>query len=284
MRDDFAIFILSHGRANNVKTVATIQRENYTGRWYIICDDEDEQIDSYKVNFGEEHIIIFNREKYVNLTDTFDNFDNRNSIVFARNACFDIAKDLGLNYFWELEDDYNIFRSRFFDGVQLSSYEVMDLDSIIDIAIEFLDESNALTIAFSQTGDLIGGFNSSMFRDRVTRKAMNTFFCKVSKPFKFIGRMNDDVNIYTSLGSQGELFFTLADITLEQCDTQKNKGGNTDMYIKFGTYIKSFYSVMVCPSSVKICDMGQTNRRIHHLVDWERTVPKIISDRFKVKE
>ena len=39
-REDFAIFILSHGRANNVKTVKTLEREGYTGKWYIICDNE----------------------------------------------------------------------------------------------------------------------------------------------------------------------------------------------------------------------------------------------------
>ena len=38
------------------------------------------------------------------------------------------------------------------------------------------------------------------------------FFCKTDRPFKFVGRMNDDVNTYVSLGDKGNLFFTVVDI------------------------------------------------------------------------
>ena len=41
MRDDFAAFILSHGRANNIKTVKALKEGNYTGKWYFLLDDED---------------------------------------------------------------------------------------------------------------------------------------------------------------------------------------------------------------------------------------------------
>jgi hypothetical protein len=73
-------------------------------------------------------------------------------------------------------------------------------------------------------------------------------------------------------------------MTLNQLDTQQNKGGNTEMYKELGTYVKSFYSVVCNPSSVKIAEMGCDHKRIHHLVEWEQAVPKIISDRFKIKE
>lgn len=281
MREDFAIFILSNGRANNVKTVNTILREGYTGKWYIICDNEDSQLQQYKNNFGCEHLLIFDKLVESKRSDTFDTIEQRNTVLFARNVCFDIAKKLNLKYFLELEDDYTIFRSRLYDGNKLASIEIMDMDSIILEMLEFLDLSGALTVAFAQTGDLIGGIGSKVYKERLTRKAMNSFFCRVDRPFKFLGRMNDDVNAYTSLGSVGNLFFTIADITLEQGGTQSNKGGLTDMYLQFGTYVKSFYSVIVCPSCVKISDMGQTQKRIYHTINWENTVPKIISDRFR---
>ncbi len=38
---DFAVFILSHGRANNVKTLKALEQSNYTGKTIIICDNED---------------------------------------------------------------------------------------------------------------------------------------------------------------------------------------------------------------------------------------------------
>ena len=110
---------------------------------------------------------------------------------------------------------------------------------------------------------------------------MNTFFCKTSRPFTFIGRMNDDVNTYTTLGATGNLFLTIANIDIVQVPTQQVEGGNSEAYLEYGTYLKSFYSVMCMPSSVKISMMGEQHQRIHHIIDWETCVPKIISWRFK---
>ena len=41
-RDDFAILFLTHGRAATMCTVETVKRCGYTGRWFIVIDDEDE--------------------------------------------------------------------------------------------------------------------------------------------------------------------------------------------------------------------------------------------------
>lgn len=54
--------------------------------------------------------------------------------------------------------------------------------------------------------------------------------------------------------------------------------------IHCGTYNKSFYTIISSPSSVKISIMGDKHYRVHHKINWENTVPKIISDRFKIKE
>ena len=39
MRNDFAVFILSNGRPDNIKTLRALKKGNYTGNWYIVCDD-----------------------------------------------------------------------------------------------------------------------------------------------------------------------------------------------------------------------------------------------------
>lgn len=283
MRDDFAVFILTHGRAENMKTLDTLNRCGYTGKWYMVIDNEDKTADKYYQIYGKDHVIMFDKLKKSKEFDTCDISDNRKAIVYARNACFDIAEDLGIEYFLELDDDYTEFRKRFWDGEKLSSYYVLDFDSIVDEMIDFLETSKALTVAFSQTGDFIGGQSCKVFREKLTRKAMNSFFCKTSRRFDFLGRINEDVNTYCNLGSRGELLFTIADISLNQQDSQQNKGGMTDLYLSAGTYVKSFYSVMTNPSFVKVAEMGVGHKRMHHLVDWEHGVPKIISDRFKVK-
>ena len=52
MRTDFAVFILSHGRANRLLTVDALKKCGYTGKYYIILDNEDDSIQTYKNNFG----------------------------------------------------------------------------------------------------------------------------------------------------------------------------------------------------------------------------------------
>lgn len=282
MRDDFAVFILSHGRADNIKTIPTLERCGYTGKYYIIIDNEDKTADRYYELYGDK-VIMFDKLKKSKEFDTCDlEARDRRAIVYARNASFDIAEQLGLTYFLELDDDYTEFRMRYEKDGVLSSLYVLQMDPIIDEMLDFLDTSGALTVAFSQTGDFIGGMGSKVYRERLTRKAMNSFFCRVDRKFDFIGRINEDVNTYCTNAHRGNLLFTVADISLNQQDTQQNAGGMSELYIDGGTYLKSFFTVMVCPSSVKISEMGVGHKRLHHLVDWETCAPKIISDRFKI--
>lgn len=281
IRDNFAVFILSHGRANNLITLNSLNRCGYSGKWYVIVDNEDSTIDEYIKVCGKEHVIVFDKLATSKTFDAFDMSNNRKTIVYARNECFKIARDLGLDYFLELDDDYKWFEFRWPEGDILKTKEMKNIDKVFEAFLTFLDETNAKTIAFAQGGDLIGGVNGSRFKQGLLRKAMNSFFCKVDRPFTFFGRINEDVNTYTTLGSRGDLFFTFTKVDLVQVNTQKNDGGMSDVYMDYGTYNKSFYTIMTMPSCVKIGMMGDKHLRIHHQVDWETCVPKIISERFR---
>lgn len=285
MRNDFAIFILSHGRADNIKTIKALQQSNYSGKYYIVCDDEDVQLQKYKENYGEDKVLVFSKSS-VNF-DIMDNFAGNNVIVFARNVIFDFAKQLGLTYFWELEDDYHEFTFRPIEydekkqRYKLAYYRLTDLDAVINSFLKFLDSSGALCVAMAQAGDLLGGVSGDAKNVPIKRKVMNTLFCRVDKPFQFVGRMNDDVNTYLSLGRTGELFFHITNVAIVQDETQQSKTGNGGAYKKFGTYVKSFYSVMIAPSACKIKMMRSNHPRLHHKINWNNAVPKIISGDFK---
>lgn len=280
MRDDFAVFILSHGRADKIKTLHSLEKGNYTGKTFIVIDNEDETAEEYYKLYGER-VIMFDKLEIAKRFDTGDNFNERRTIVYARNACFDIAEKLGLKYFLELDDDYTSFMFRKIKGDKLIGIECRQLDRLFERMIDFLEESNALTVAFAQGGDFIGGANSKTFKKKLLRKAMNTFFCKTENRFDFLGRINEDVNTYTSLGSKGKLLLTVTDACITQVQTQKNGGGMTDVYLDSGTYLKSFYSVMYSPSCVKIGVMGASSLRIHHHVYWNNCTPKIVNERWK---
>ena len=281
IKKEFVAMILSHGRPNNVYTYKTLRKHGYTGDIMIVLDNEDKTIDEYKKNF--DNVVVFNKRKIAAETDQGDNLNDLRTTTHVRNAMFKIAKYYGYKYFIQLDDDYTNFRYRFFQNKYITKGSAKNLDKYFLILLNFYKSINAKSIAMAQGGDFIGGESCGMISnyERLSRKCMNSFICSVDRPFKFISRLNEDVNTYLSLGARGDLFLTLPYIGLEQKSTQATSGGMTDTYLDNGTYQKSFFSVMYCPSFVKISLMGVSNKRLHHTVDWNKAVPKIISEEYK---
>lgn len=270
---DFAVFILTHGRPENVKTFETLKKCGYTGKVFFVVDDEDKTLSNYQKNFGIDNVKVFNKKELADSIDEGNNFDNRNVIIHARNACFKIAKEIGVKYFVQMDDDYYYFGYRYISGAK----KINKINGVFDAMLNFYKSTSIKSIAFSQGGDHIGGFSGI----KLKRKCMNSFFCSTERPFTFIGSINEDVNTYTTLASRGDIFFTFTNIQLDQKDTQSNSEGMTVQYALSGTYVKSFHSVMMHPSSVKASIMNSKNTRIHHSIKWINTTPMIINQSFK---
>jgi len=280
--NNFAVFILSHGRADNVITYKTLRKHGYTGDIYIICDDGDSELNEYKKKYGDK-VMVFSKSEIAKTFDIGDNFGKMNAVVYARNAAFDIAMHLGIKYFLVLDDDYSRFEFRIDSDGRYPRHirEIKNLDKIFEIYLHYYISVRAKSIAFSQGGDYIGGSESSTASNKLMRKCMNSFFCSTDRRFNFVGLINEDTTTYVYLQSKGYLFLTAPVVSIVQTTTQKNEGGLTDIYLHYGTYVKSFYSVMFCPSCVRIKKMGDKHYRLHHSVKWNNAVPKIISPKYK---
>lgn len=277
----FCMFILSHGRPDRIYTLKTLQRAGYTGDWYIVIDNEDETAEEYYRRYGKERVLMFDKLAVSKTFDTADNFENRKTIVFARNVCFELAEKMGYTHFMELDDDYTSISLRFNKKGEFKARNVTNLDMIIDRLIAFYERSGADCLAFAQGGDFVGGAEGFGKEIQIKRKAMNTLLCSTKRPFKFLGRVNEDVNTYVRLGQMGKLFMTVNLVSINQKTTQTNRGGMTDEYLASGTYVKSFYTVMYSPSCVKISKMGNKDKRIHHKIEWRYAVPCILDEKYK---
>lgn len=280
MRNDFAVFILSHKRSDNIRTIKALLKGGYTGKVYIIVDDLDPTIPEYKERFGDS-VIVFDKKQIAKTFDIGDNFEGYISTSFVRNAMHGIAKDIGLKYFIQLDDDYTDFSYRFDSKLNYQHKQLKNIDEIFESMCKIVDIKGVKSIAMAQGGDFIGGKNGQ-YGQKISffRKVMNSFVCKTDKPFTFLGRMNEDVNMYIVNGRKGDIFFTTNFVSLNQVATQKGDGGMTDVYVDMGTYVKSFYSIMYCPSCVEISTLGGSHKRIHHRISWDNTVPKIISEKY----
>lgn len=278
---DFVVFIISHGRPNDVFTVKTLEKYNYKSDWKIVIDNEDAKQKEYIAKYGNK-IVVFDKKAIADLCDEGNNFDNRKTTTHARNACFDIAESLGKKYFLVLDDDYTIFRYRYIDKY-ITKGCVKNLERLFENTLAFYRNNSFTSIAYAQGGDFIGGEGCGMISNYInnSRKCMNSFFCSVERRFWFLGQLNEDVNAFVTLGKTGNLFLTIPFVGLEQKATQTTAGGMTDAYLQFGTYVKSFTTVMMQPSSVNVNMMNSSNSRLHHRIKWRNTVPQIISEKHK---
>jgi hypothetical protein len=283
-KKDFVAIILTHGRPDKVFTFEYLKKHGYTGDVVILIDDLDKTGNEYKKKFGNL-VKVFDKKKIKSESECGNNFNDLRSTIYPRNAMFGLAKELGYKYFIQLDDDYIDFRYKFDSKLNyIHRNDINSLDQVFECFVKFLDKTNITSICFAQGGDFFGGENGSLAEKVFAkRKGMNSFFCSVDRPFKFFGQMNEDVNTVIKLGSVGKIFLMTNQIALQQVATQKTSGGMTEIYLDNGTYVKSFYSVMYCPASVKISVLTSKNRRIHHKISWKSTVPMILSENIKKK-
>jgi hypothetical protein len=288
MRTDFCAFILTHGRPDRVHTYDTLMRVGYTGKVFIVIDDEDKTADEYRKRFGDK-VIQFCKAEVAARIDEGDNFNDRRAIIYARNVCWDLARQVGCKYFIQLDDDYMNFYIRHNSRLEYQSGTItQNIDGVISALVDFYAITPVVSVAMSQGGDHFGGGGAQgkggQGNPSLRRKCMNTFICSVDRPFQFVGRINEDVNTYTSKGRAGALFFTVIQAMVVQLATQSNAGGMTQLYLDGGTYVKTFYSVMYAPSCVKVGQMGDPRSphyRIHHKINWHNTAPKILREEWR---
>ena len=273
------MFILTHGRPHEQLTLQRLKECGYTGDVYLIIDNEDKTADEYFKLYGDK-VIQFDKAKSGELFDIGDTRADRRATVFARNQSFLIAKELGLDYHMQLDDDYTAIFFRLVKENKLQKKDTKSLDKIMEAMIDFLEDTGATSFAMSQGGDHIGGIEGVVTKP-LLRKCMNTWLLRTEPAIEFVGRMNDDVNTYVVNGARGHLFFTTTALQTNVQATQKVAGGMTEMYLDSGTYMKSMYTVMMQPSSVTVTLMGTVNKRLHHRVDWNHTVPKIINEKHR---
>ncbi len=159
---DFAVFILTHGRPDNVITLKTLKKCGYTGNIYFIVDNEDKTANKYIENFGADKVRIFDKKRLADSVDEGNNFDERRTIIHARNACFEVAKEIGIKYFIQLDDDYSSFEFRYISDCKkkLLVDKITDLNDVFNIYLNFYIKTNFKSIAFAQGGDFIGGVNN----------------------------------------------------------------------------------------------------------------------------
>ena len=62
MLNEFVVFILTHGRPDNVITYKKLRASGYSGRIVLVVDDLDKTRDKYIANYGDQ-VYIFDKNQ-----------------------------------------------------------------------------------------------------------------------------------------------------------------------------------------------------------------------------
>lgn len=169
--EPFCVLILTHGRANNVITHRTLRKLGYTGPIYLVIDNTDKQKDEYISTYGK-NVVIFDKEKAIDGTDTGDNFRRKNAVVYARNECNRIAQSLGFKYYLVLDDDYSSFEFRF-DGENYCYKQLKYLDDAFSAVFRFLKNTKTTCIALAHGGGFYWRIRISICKKNKTHKEID---------------------------------------------------------------------------------------------------------------
>jgi len=277
--NELIALILTHGRPDRVHTYESLRKHGYTGPIRVVIDDEDKTAEEYHRKFPGE-VIVFDKTKWALATDAMDNFPHRKAIVYARNAAYEIAEQLGYRWFLQFDDDYVSWDYRHNGLLEYVVAPIRSLDLVFGAMLQYAQKGP--TLALAQEGDFIGGGGGNVKKSYWgKRKTMNSWLCDTRAPIQFSGHMNEDCTAYVIGGLRGRVFLQTFSASLSQKATQANAGGMTDAYLESGTYQKTFYTIMAAPSCTRIRTVTPNSGRIHHSIKWNNCAPKILNEKWR---
>lgn len=284
MRDDFAIFIVTHGRPDKQLTLETILRCGYTGKWFLIVDDTDVTIQQYIDNFGSNNIIVFNKNYYIN-SSRFDNVDNKlhdKGAVYARRAVEDIAKQFNYSYFLMADDDISNLILRVPINNKLRRISITNLDKLLDCHIDWFTDSVAV-IGFGNPAYYFGGINLFSEKNLSTRLIPIQFIIRnANVPVDWVSWFaEDDISGYQN--SINYLWLTSYFIMIEgrPVGDVTGIGGSAETYKEFpNKYYFQFNGIKCCPQRL-LLKYRRKLKTFEFDRHTDRSFSKIISEVYK---
>lgn len=282
MRDDFAVFICTHGRPDKQYTYNALRKCGYTGRIYLVLDNTDHTIQEYLDIFGVEHVLVFDKNHYINCSD-YDNNDNvlhAKCIVYAKRAVEDIAKSMNFRHFVIADDDIVNFVIRHPIGDKLATIQITDLDTVLN-SYRCLLVNNVAAVGFGIALSYFKGVDSFTYQN----------LCKRILPYQFVIRSSairvnwkswmceDDITELQS-SSVGNIWLSIPYVAqqIKPIGNIKNSSGMAEQYKNFDTYTLKFNIIKVCPRKTVI----KYNKGKYSLLKQvDNCFPKIISERFR---
>lgn len=271
------IFIPSYHRPYNLKTVNYYLKIGWRAEnIHVFIDDETDDSDDYRKVADRKG---FNLHVF-DMKEARERFDyvhrpskSRRSAGQARNMFYDKAKELGIEFFMMQDDDTNCYHVKR-NGKYLRLATIDDITNVFEGIQEFMIKRHIGLFGISQTGDIIGGENKKLLRNKV----MNTTFVLTKYIYRGErGVQDDDTSQFVGVMNNGLFTGSLGDgLILQQTLSAVQKGGLTDLYNECKLLNKALVCPIQFPSAIRAERQEINGGRLHHLITSKYLYPRLI--------
>lgn len=190
-KTDFAIFILSHNRANKIDTLKMLLNAGYNGDWFVVISTDDKQINEYKSIIPSKNLLIFDKESVLCDTMVSSKNKNRSSSLYARNYIISYVKNsTSYKYIVMADDDIKKLVYRVDDNGKMKALPVKNINSVLKNFICFLSKSKVLAgISPAFDAAFFGGVKDLR---KIPREAFQFVLLKVENIKHYIGFHEED--------------------------------------------------------------------------------------------
>lgn len=274
----YEAFIISHGRSDRVETYDTLRNAGYTGKINVVIDNRDKQLQQYQDRF-RDNLIVFDKQYYIDKTDTITNDKKDSSPVYARNAVEDLAKYL--DAFIMIDDDVTNLRYRYLENDVVKSQKITkNMDNVFDDYIEYLINGNISTLSFATAMVYAGGIHSESDKRRL---ASHRYTCQIHiRNTKFrvnwISLANNDSITGGITAKIGYLWWLLPFVAYDSPKMNTLPGGMKSVYDEESSFRRSFMATVALPS---VNNVGVVKDRFNIHRNLKSAYPMIISSEYK---
>jgi hypothetical protein len=271
------IFIPSYHRADNLKTVNYFLKIGWTPEnIHVFIDDDTDDIDEYMTVAKQKNINlhVFNmqeaRERYNYIHRPSK---SRRSAGQARNMFYDKAAELDIEFYMVQDDDTSGYEIKHLGKYKrIANFD--DVFAVFEGVRDFMYKRKIGMFGISQTGDVIGGTNKKLLRNKV----MNTTFVYTKYIYRGErGVQDNDTSQFVGIMNEGFFTGSLGDgLFLKQTTSATAKGGLTDLYNECKLLNKSLVCPIQFPAAIYAEKQNKNGGRLHHHIKNKYLYPRLI--------
>lgn len=268
-KQKFAIFILSHNRADRFDTLKLLNKSGCDYDWFVVISTDDKQIEEYKKIVPNDKILLFNKQEIKCDTMLSRHFFQPNTAIYARNFIVDYAKDK-YKYFCMMDDDIKRLYFRIDVGGCMKTLDATSyIKEICENLCEFLGSSKHLGgVGLKNNGGYFGGI---IALNKPNREIQQFMIFKSDDVRNFNGLVYEDAIL--SCVNFDKLYLECPCVSVLSPQEGKNSGGVSYDRKK---YPPSLFWYVVCPSALKIIGLDGKRKRINKYM-----YPVIINKKYK---